>query len=285
MRLFFGLTLLLVGLLIVFGIFDASIFGTMMENLFFLWPFILIMVGISVLSNIKGLKWLKVVNIIFIVAFTVALIFYPTDYYPGATYEEYPFQIALSSPEVKTIMELKLGTVYLDIDTDYELTDVISGVYISDEDDLIIKQSDDRIKLEREDDTQFFVFKKPRHEIHLKIPANAYMELLIDSAVVKGDFDLKENPFEYVDINAAMIDLEVYLHHLQRPMKFKSEVAVNNLSFYLPVNSVFYNDVEAAINNFQIKSDSFVESEITPDLELSVRSAISNIALKPDKDE
>ncbi len=285
MRLFFGLTLLLIGVLIVFGIFDTSIFGTMIENLFFLWPFILIMIGISILSNIKTLRWLKVVNVIFIIAFTLALMFYPTDYYGSREYEEYPFQIAISSPEVKTILELELGTVYLEIDTDYELTNIISGSYISDKNDLEIEQSGNRLKLIRDNDYQFFAFKKPRHEIHLKVPADSNLELLIDSAVVKGKLNLKENPFEYVDINTAMLDLDILLKNTGKPLYFKTQSAINSLDFYLPKNSMYYDNIESAISNLKIKDNTFKENENIPDIILDVHSAISNIHLEAIDDE
>ncbi|HOO33631.1 MAG TPA: hypothetical protein PK466_05505 [Thermotogota bacterium] len=285
MRLFFGLTLLLIGLLIVFGIFDASIFGTMVENLFFLWPFILIMIGISILSNIKGLRWLKIVNVFCIIAFTLALMFYPTDYYNASEYQEFPFQIAIASPEVKTILELELGTVYLEIDTDYELSNMISGVYVSDENDLEVDHSANRIKLKRENDYQVFAFKKPRHEIHLKVPADAYMELLIDAAVVKGDLNLKTNPFEYVDINTAMLDLDVSLNSINRTLYFKSQSAINTIDFYLPEYTDYYRNVQSAINNFSVREDHINSTETDPDIVVDVHSAISNISLNSNQNE
>src|SRR6056297_2643210 len=167
MRLFFGILLLVIGILLVFGLFDSSVFSTIFENLFYLWPFILILIGLSILSNIKGLRWLRFINAIFIVLFTLALIFYPSDLLSDGEYEEYQFQIALNESADKNIVEIDVATVYLEVVTDETLENIISGTYYSNVDDTDVRISGNRIRITRKNDNKFFAFRKPKYELHL----------------------------------------------------------------------------------------------------------------------
>src|SRR6056297_1408726 len=179
MHLFFGVMLLVIGVLLVFGLFYATIFSTIFENLFYLWPFILILIGLSILSKIKGLRWLRFINAIFIICFALALIFYPTDFLTDKQYQEYSFQVALDETAEKNILELDVPTVYLEVVSDESLDNMISGTYYSHVDDTQIRISGNRVRISRENDNKIFLFGTPRYELSLRIPEDTNLELLI----------------------------------------------------------------------------------------------------------
>lgn len=279
MPLFFGVLLLVIGVLLVFGLFDASIFSTIFENFFYLWPFILILIGLSILSKIKGLRWLRFINAIFIICFALALIFYPTDFFTDKQYEEYQFQVALDQTAEKNILELDVPTVYLEVISDKNIENMISGSYFSHVDDTDIRVSGNRVRITRSDDNKYFLFGKPRYELHLRIPEQANLELLIDSAVLKGDILLEKNPIEIIDINTAILKLELTLRELTKPLEIICESAVNNLDIIAPADIRYTRTMESAINNISI-DDVFKEVDYEADLEVEVRSAINNFKLK-----
>ncbi len=279
MPLFFGVLLLVIGLLLVFGLFDASIFSTIFENFFYLWPFILILIGLSILSKIKGLRWLRFINVIFIICFALALIFYPTDFLSDKTYEEYPFQVALDETAEKNILELDVPTVYLEVISDKELQNMISGTYYSNVDDTDIKVSGNRVRITRRDDNKFFLFGKPKYELHLRIPEQTNLELLIDSAVLKGDIILEKNPIEIIDINTAILNLELTVKDFTIPLEIICESAINNLDIIAPADIRYTKTMESAINKISV-DDVFKEVDYEADLEVEVRSAINNFNLK-----
>jgi len=279
MRLFFGILLLVIGILLVFGLFDASIFSTIFENLFYLWPFILILIGLSILSNIKGLRWLRFINAIFIVLFTLALIFYPSDLLSDGEYEEYQFQIALNESADKNIVEIDVATVYLEVVTDETLENIISGTYYSNVDDTDVRISGNRIRITRKNDNKFFAFRKPKYELHLRIPEQSKLELLIDSAVMKGDMTLEKNPIEILDINTAILTLNMRVDEFTVPIEIVCESAINNLDIVAPANSRYTTTMESAINKISI-DESFQKVDYDASLEIEVRSAINNFNMK-----
>jgi len=284
MKLFFGIILLTIGVLLVFGLIDASLFSNAFENLFYLWPFILIMIGLSILSNVKGLRWLRVINSILIIGFAFALFFFPADFLSDGVYKEIPFQIALDGDSEKNIIELEIGTVYLEVVSDRQLSDMITGTYVSREDDMKIYMSGNRLKISRKDDYKFYLFKKPRNELHLKVPEDGNLELLIDSAVLKSDLILKKNPFEIIDINTAILNMNMEVEEFTVPMKLICESAINDLKIKTSGDLNYSRTMESAINNISI-SDVFKEVDYNPDLDVQVRSAINTFSLKSKDDE
>lgn len=284
MRLFFGVLLLVVGILLVFGLFDSSIFSTILENLFYLWPFILILIGLSILSNIKGLRWLRFVNAILIIGFTLALIFYPTDYLSDQKFESYQFQAAFEQGLEKMIIELDLPTVYLEVSTDETLQNVISGTYFSNADDTDVKISDNRVRISKKDGNKFFLFGKPKYELHLQIPESTNIELLIDSAVLKGNMTLDKSMIEVIDINTAILSMDLSINEFAVPMEIVCESAINNLDIIAPLGARYTKTMESAINKISI-SDSFKEVDYDPDLDVEVHAAINTFDLKTIDDE
>src|SRR6056297_1508379 len=219
MRLFFGVLLLVLGILLVFGLFNSSVFSTIFENLFYLWPFILILIGLSILSNIKGLRWLRFINAIFIILFALALIFYPNDLLSDGVYEEYPFQVALDESADKNIIEINVATIYLEVISDETLENKITGTYYSNVDDTDIRITGNRVRISRKDDNTFFFFRKPKYELLLTIPEKSNIELLIDSAVFKGDINLEKNSIEIIDINTAILNLNLKIKAFPIPLE------------------------------------------------------------------
>ncbi|MEA1884919.1 MAG: hypothetical protein U9N62_10425 [Thermotogota bacterium] len=279
MPLFFGILLLVIGVLLVFGLFDVSIFSTIFENFFYLWPFILILIGLSILSKIKGLRWLRFINAIFIICFALALIFYPTDFLSDKIYEEYQFQVALDETADINILELDVPTVYLEVVSDNNIQNMIIGTYYSNVDDTDIRVSGNRVRITRKDDNKFFLFVKPKYELHLRIPQQANLELLIDSAVLKGDIILEKNTLEIIDINTAILNLELTVKDFSIPLEIICESAINNLDIIAPADIRYTKTMKSAINKISV-DDVFKEVDYEADLEVEVSSAINNFNLK-----
>jgi|SRR6056297_2409339 len=279
MPLFFGVLLLVIGVLLVFGLFDASIFSTIFENMFYLWPFILILIGLSILSKIKGLRWLRFINAIFIILFVLALIFYPSDLMSDGVYEEYAFQIALNESADKNIVEIDVAVLYLEVMTDKTLENTISGTYYSNVDDTDVRISGNRVRISRRDENKFFIFRKPKYELLLRIPEKANLELLIDSAVLKGDISLENNPIEIIDINTAILNMNLQANAFSVPLEIICESAINNLNITAPAGLRYSREMESAINKITV-DDAFQEVDYDADLEVEIHAAINNFNLK-----
>jgi len=279
MPLFFGVLLLVIGVLLVFGLFDASIFSTIFENMFYLWPFILILIGLSILSKIKGLRWLRFINAIFIILFVLALIFYPSDLMSDGVYEEYAFQIALNESADKNIVEIDVAVLYLEVITDKTLENSISGTYYSNVDDTDVRISGNRVRISRRDENKFFIFRKPKYELLLRIPEKANLELLIDSAVLKGDISLENNPIEIIDINTAILNMNLQANAFSVPLEIICESAINNLNITAPAGLRYSREMESAINKITV-DDAFQEVDYDADLEVEIHAAINNFNLK-----
>jgi len=279
MPLFFGVLLLVIGVLLVFGLFDASIFSTIFENMFYLWPFILILIGLSILSKIKGLRWLRFINAIFIILFVLALIFYPSDLMSDGVYEEYAFQIALNESADKNIVEIDVAVLYLEVITDKTLENTISGTYYSNVDDTDVRISGNRVRISRRDENKFFIFRKPKYELLLRIPEKANLELLIDSAVLKGDISLENNPIEIIDINTAILNMNLQANAFSVPLEIICESAINNLNITAPAGLRYSREMESAINKITV-DDAFQEVDYDADLEVEIHAAINNFNLK-----
>ncbi|MFP4461307.1 MAG: hypothetical protein ACLFQE_03845 [Thermotogota bacterium] len=279
MPLFFGVLLLVIGILLVFGLFDASIFSTIFENLFYLWPFILILIGLSILSKIKGLRWLRFINAIFIILFALALIFYPVDLMSDGVYEEYPFQIALNESADKNIVEIDVAVLYLEVMTDETLTNMISGTYYSNVDDTDVRISGNRVRISRRDENKFFIFRKPKYELSLRIPENTHLELLIDSAVLKSDITIDNSAIDIIDVNTAILNMNLAANTFSVPLEIICESAINNLNIKAPADLRFRRMMESAINKITI-DDAFQEVDYDADLDIEIHAAINNFNLK-----
>ncbi len=279
MRLFFGVIFLLIGVLIVMGLYDISIFGTMIENLFYLWPFILIIIGISILSNIKGLRWLRYVSMIFIVIFALALIFYPFGLFDEDDYQEFPIRIGIQDPNREMIIKLNFPKIDLNVETDKTLTSEIRGSYHSNENDIEIISSGDRITISNEMDYRFYTFRKTRKRIRLKVPEDVNFELLVDTAALKADFLLEENPFSIIDINTAMLNMNMTVNRFKRPMHFISDSAIDNLDFIIPEQASINVENDSGIKKTTI-DDQIGQNAVSPDLRLSLNSGISNLSIE-----
>jgi hypothetical protein len=102
---------------------------------------------------------------------------------------------------------------------------------------------------------------------------------------VKGNLNLKKNPFEYVDIQAAMIDLDIFLYDLGRPMHVKGETALNNIDFYVPLATTYLDEIQSPIRNFSVKDSSISETDFHPDLIVDIKAAINNISINSNEHE
>ena len=156
---------------------------------------------------------------------------------------------------------------------------MISGTYYSNVDDTDIKVSGNRVRITRNDDNKFFLFGKPKYELHLRIPEQNNLELLIDSAVLKGDIILEKNPIEIIDINTAILNLELTVNDFSIPLEIICESAINNLNIIAPADIRFTKTMESAINKISV-DDVFKEVDYEADLEVEVHSAINNFNLK-----
>src|SRR6056297_1416006 len=120
MRLFFGILLAIIGFTLLFGMFSGDIILRIIHNFFNAWPIIFIFIGLSILSEIKGLKWVKYINYALSILFVLYLVFAPLttneDAFSGN------FEVPVSSEYSEYDIQMDFAVINLEVryhDEDY----------------------------------------------------------------------------------------------------------------------------------------------------------------------
>ncbi|MEA2066899.1 MAG: hypothetical protein U9O65_07415 [Thermotogota bacterium] len=230
MKVAIGTLLVIFGLLFIFGYFGPEILYNVLYNFIFLWPIILIFIGMGILSSVKGLKWLKYVNGILIVCFVAFLVFWPSDMatpFTASMREEIKLE-SYEGKEIKIIVESAVGELVV---KPHE--GVISGnspgklsytgpsrtsleIERKIEDDVLILT----VKHEQ---TTFFMNGRRKIELELS-PAYSY-EIETKQFVTRCNMDLSVLKISKVLVNAGIINSEISLSRVT-PVELKMNAGI-----------------------------------------------------------
>ncbi len=257
MKVAIGTLLIIFGLLFIFGYFGPEILYNALYNFIFLWPIVLIFIGLGILSSIKGLKWLKYVNGILIVCFVVFLVFWPSDMatpFTASTKEEINLE-GYAGKELRIIVKSAVGELVI---KPHE--GVISGnspgklsYWGPSRASLEIEREikDDVLILTiRHEQTTFFMNGRRKIEFELS-PAYSY-DIETNQFVTRCDLDLSALKVSKVAINAGIINSDINLSRAT-PVELKLNAGIIRSTITLPDNIGANFNVSAGIRTVDVE--------------------------------
>ncbi|HEW91041.1 MAG TPA: hypothetical protein ENF81_00640 [Thermotogaceae bacterium] len=274
MKIAFGIFIILLGVIILFFNPGWGLLERIFENFATAWPMILIFLGLAILSQVKRLRWLKILNTILMVLFIVYLLLWP-DLLNFGNLNLYKSGIDLPiDVPVGSTVKLIFLTSSLNLKiNDGESSTSLIGYYsfnskyfevISRENEFIF-QSSKGFNLGR------------KNEIELNLPENYKYEIIIKSGTSGLKFDLKRVMMEKLEIESGIASLNMKLKRLAFPTSIKIKAGITNANIEFPESTKYSLDFDGAIRN--VKISNLIEEKESPDVVLIGESGILNLKL------
>ena len=263
MKVAIGTLLIIFGLLFIFGYFGPEILYNVLYNFIFLWPVILIFIGLGILSSVKGLKWLKYVNGILIVCFMAFLVFWPSDMatpFTASMREEIKLE-GYAGKEIKIIVESAVGELVV---KPHE--GIISGNSPGKLSYTGPSRASLEIEREIEDDvliltvkheqTTFFMNGRRKIELELS-PAYSY-EIETKQFVTRCNMDLSVLKISKVLVKAGIINSEISLSRVT-PVELKLNAGIVRSGIKLPTEIGANFNISAGIKTVDVRNADIVD--------------------------
>lgn len=274
MKIAFGIFIILLGVIILFFNPGWGLLERIFENFATAWPMILIFLGLAILSQVKKLRWLRILNTILMVLFIVYLLLWP-DLLSFGNLNLYKSGIDLPiDVPVGSTVKLIFLTSSLNLKiNDGESSTSLIGYYsfnskyfevISRENEFIF-QSSKGFSLGR------------KNEIELNLPENYKYEIIIKSGTSGLKFDLKRVIMEKLEIESGIASLNIKLKKLAFPTSIKIKAGITNANIEFPESTKYSLDFDGAIRN--VKISNLIEEKESPDVVLIGESGILNLKL------
>ena len=274
MKIAFGIFIILLGVIILFFNPGWGLLERIFENFATAWPMILIFLGLAILSQVKKLRWLRILNTILMVLFIVYLLLWP-DLLNFGNLNLYKSGIDLPiDVPVGSTVKLIFLTSSLNLKiNDGESSTSLIGYYsfnskyfevISRENEFIF-QSSKGFSLGR------------KNEIELRLPENYKYEIIIKSGTSGLKFDLKRVMMEKLEIESGIASLNMKLKRLAFPTSIKIKAGITNANIEFPESTKYSLDFDGAIRN--VKISNLIEEKESPNVVLIGESGILNLKL------
>lgn len=283
-----GLIFVFIGVLLIFGIFTGDTILNAFVNLINYWPIILIFVGLSILSGVKGLKWLRYLNAVLTVCFIVYIFFWPSAFLSGS--RAVSDSVVLESADQPRTVEIKLDIAMVNL----QIEPMSGTVPLSTVAQVDYTVRGSRLKVESSSSSDVARYwLGPDSNVSwlgsstmiIKLnPAYNYT-LRINSAAVNGKFELIELKIDRLELNCAVAKVDFKIPEVSNS-NIKVNAAIINGDIFLPDNVKAILRGNAAIKNIKSKltdtgsgSDSkvFEGSRVDYTSDLSFESAIMNL--------
>lgn len=250
MRYLVGLFFIILGILFVVQGFNLDLILRIGINFTKFWPFILIFIGISILS--KELKWLKGINILLLAIFLLLLIFWnfntniiDFNVYNNKNYEKIDFEILPDSNVLDLFFDL--STLSLEINTD-NTSDKISGNYYG---PMLLN-------IDKKDNDIFFKNQKiigNGYKIYLNIPEKYLYNIYIDSGVANVDLNNINNTIKMLSIDAGVSNLKGRINEFKENFYLDIDSGVTKINLILPKNTTYNLNYDGGIKTVKISDD------------------------------
>ncbi|MBN2253301.1 MAG: hypothetical protein JW701_06350 [Kosmotogaceae bacterium] len=254
MKIAMGLIFVLVGVLLIFGIFTGDTLLNAFVNLANYWPIILVFVGLSILSSIKGLRWIKYLNALLIVAFVLFIFFWPSPFLSGerAVKDTVTLEALESSRSIE--IQLNLAMANITVEALEEAASSTAAVI-----DYTVRGSNLSIEEDKTQLSQKFVIRPDSNvswlgtsTVVMKLNPNYNYVLKFDGAVMNSRFNLGELKVDELRLNGAIIKAELYMSEVG-PTDIRVNAAIINSEIFVPNNIRSILRANAAIKN--VKTD------------------------------
>jgi len=254
MKIAMGLIFVLVGVLLIFGLFTGDTLLNAFVNLANYWPIILVFVGFSILSSIKGLRWIRYLNALLIIVFVLFIFFWPSPFLSGerAVKDTATLEALESSRSIE--IQLNLAMANITVEALEEEASSTAAVI-----DYTVRGSNLRIEEDKTQLSQKFVIRPDSNvswlgtsTIVMKLNPNYNYILKFDSAVMNSRFNLGELKVDELKLNGAIIKAELDMSEVG-PTDIRVNAAIINSEISVPDNIRSILRANAAIKN--IKTD------------------------------
>jgi len=257
MKIALGLIFVLVGVLLIFGLFTGDTLLNALVNLANFWPIILVLVGMSILASIRGLRWIRYLNTILIVAFVLFVFFWPSPFLAGkkAVSDTVVLESSDSATSIEIQLDLAMSSISLEPLRDEVASSTVAVV------DYAVRGSGLKIEQDITQLSQRFIMKPESNvswlgtsTVVMKLnPAYDYVlkfngavmncnlslgelrvdELRINGAIVKAIVSMSAAGFTNMKVNAAIINSEIHIPENIRAI-LKTSAAIKNVKTDLP---------------------------------------------------
>jgi len=257
MKIALGLIFVLVGVLLIFGLFTGDTLLNALVNLANFWPIILVLVGMSILASIRGLRWIRYLNTILIVAFVLFVFFWPSPFLAGkkAVSDTVVLESSDSATSIEIQLDLAMSNISLEPLRDEVASSTVAVV------DYAVRGSGLKIEQDITQLSQRFIMKPESNvswlgtsTVVMKLnPAYDYVlkfngavmncnfslgelrvdELRINGAIVKAIVSMSAAGFTNIKVNAAIINSEIHIPENIRAI-LKPSAAIKNVKTDLP---------------------------------------------------
>lgn len=253
MRIAMGLIFVLVGVLLIFGLFTGDTLLNALVNLANYWPVILVLVGLSILSSVKALRWIRYVNVLLIVAFVLFIFFWPSPFLSGE--KAVRNSVTLEASESSRSIEILLNLAMANITVESLMEDVASSTFAVVE--YSVRGTDLRIEEDSTQLSQRFVIRPDSNvswlgtsTVVIKLNPDYNYVLKFDSAVMNGRFNLAELKVDELKLNGAVIKTELIIPEVG-PSNTKVNAAIINSEVFIPDGIRSILKANAAIRNIR----------------------------------
>lgn len=270
MRLFFGILLAIIGFTLLFGIFSVDIVLRIFSNFFNAWPIIFVFIGISILSGIKSLKWVRYINYALSIAFVLYLVFVPIanreDMFNGN------FEIPINENYSNYDIQIDFATINLDIR--YHEENYIDFQFKDNNSKPDFEINGNRIKIEN---TYYFTTTN-NSKIIVHLPENIEYDFDLNSAIVNMGVEGHSNYINDLKVDAAISNIKMESEFFPIKLKIDSNTAINNIKIYSSREATYDIDKNGPFISTKV-DDNFINNKITPKIKIDSDSAFGNIKL------
>lgn len=270
MKLFFGALFAVIGFLLLFGFFTGDIVLRIFHNFFTAWPIIFVFIGLSILSGIRGLKWVRYINYALSIVFVLYLIFIPLsnreDVFNGN------FEIPLN--EEYSSYDIQIYYAIINLEIKYHEKNYIDFQFKGNNSKPNFEINGNRIRIEN---TYFFATTN-NSKLIIYLPEEFEYDFDLNSAIVNLDVDGESNYINDLKINTAISNLKLESEFFPVQLDIDSKTAINNVKIYSSRKTTYDIDKEGPFISLKV-DDIFIKDNVNPEIKIDSNSAFGNIKL------
>jgi len=274
MKLFFGLTFILVGVLLLFGFFTANLWASVLDNFVAVWPVVFIFIGLSVLARFRTLRWLNVLNGLLIVLFVLFLFFWRWDFGWTGPLQEYTLPtISLREQDKEVKIIFRASSLDVEFVAQSAEEPLIQGTYVSHAQNLVLKQNENVITIDFPRMRAVTLTKNYKKKIKMALPRQYSYKIVIESGTARFFSSFEDNPFRLIEVNAAIGSIESRFMKTAFPIDYVLKSAIGNVDITLPKDMPYHADVRAVFRSIDMQGLQTKKEEV-PTTTVRIESAI-----------
>ena len=270
MRLFLGALFAIIGFLLLFGFFTGEIVLRIFHNFFTAWPIIFVFIGISILSGIKGLKWVRYINYALSIVFVLYLVFVPVanreDMFSGN------FEIPVN--EEYSSYDIQMDYAVINLEIKYHEKDFIDFQFKDNNSKPDFEINGNRIRIEN---TYFFATTN-NSKIMVYLPEEVEYDFDLNSAIVNLDIEGESNYINDLKIDTAISNLKLESDFFPVVLDLETNTAISNIKIYSSKETTYDIDKEGPFISSKV-DDIFINDNVNPEIKIDSDTAFGNIKL------